>query len=111
MAMAILSTYSPTALIGIIASHDTAALTVVPGVGKKTAERVIVELRDKFTTGDMLDALAGDELLGDRRLHDAALALVSLGYKQDDARKMIKKLTLTPDHSVEQIVRMALTGK
>ena len=47
MAMAILSTYSPMALVTVVASGDLAALTIVPGVGKKTAELLVVELREK----------------------------------------------------------------
>ncbi|MFM9132449.1 MAG: Holliday junction branch migration protein RuvA, partial [Actinomycetota bacterium] len=48
MAMAILSTYSPQSLVTIVASGDTAALTAVPGVGKKTAERLMVELKSRL---------------------------------------------------------------
>ena len=52
MAMAILATHSPKGLQNIVITSDLAALTMVPGVGKKTAERLLVELRGKF---DMLD--------------------------------------------------------
>ena len=73
---------------------------------------IIVELRDKFSAGEALETLAGsDDLTGDRRLRDAALALISLGYKQDDARKMVKALKLEATTSVEEIVRGALTGR
>lgn len=92
--------------------RDVKRISSISGIGKKTAERIVVELRDKFSRGETLEALSGtDAEPGDHRLRDAALALVSLGYKQDDARKMIKKLDLTPELSVEEMVRMALTGK
>ena len=91
---------------------DIKRLSSVSGIGKKTAERIVVELRDKFSTGEALETLsAPDETPGDHRLRDAALALISLGYKQDDARKMVKALKLEPSTSVEEIVRGALTGR
>ena len=91
---------------------DVKRISSISGIGKKTAERIIVELRDKFSAGETLATLAGaDESPGDTRLRDAAMALMSLGYKQDDARKMIKTLNPAADVSVEDIVRMALTGK
>ena len=91
---------------------DIKRLSSISGIGKKTAERLIVELRDKFSAGEALETLAGaDDLPSDSRLRDAALALISLGYKQDDARKMVKALKLEATTSVEQIIRMALTGR
>ncbi len=90
---------------------DVKRLSSISGIGKKTAERMIVELRDKFSPGEALETLAGtDDLPSDSRLRDAALALISLGYKQDDARKMVKALKLEATTSVEALVRMALTG-
>jgi len=95
-----------------LVESDVKRISSISGIGKKSAERVIVELRDKLSAGEVLEAVAGaDAEPGNHRLRDAALALVSLGYKQDDARKMIKKLSLNPDALVEDIVRMALTGK
>jgi len=91
---------------------DIKRISSISGIGKKTAERIIVELRDKFTTGEQLDALAGGEgELGDTRLRDAALALGALGYKLDDAQKMIKAVAikLTPETTVEDLIRLALT--
>ncbi|MDK2858205.1 MAG: holliday junction helicase RuvA [Verrucomicrobiota bacterium] len=95
-----------------LADGDVKRISSISGIGKKTAERIIVELRDKFSPGETLEALSGaDHPPGDTRLRDAALALISLGYKQDEARKMIKALTLSADTSVEEMIRMALTGK
>ena len=112
IALSALSGLSVRELTSALVESDVKRISSISGIGKKTAERVIVELRDKFSEGEMLEAVAGsDEFPGDHRMRDAALALVSLGYKQDDARKMIKKLNLTPDLSVEKMIRMALTGK
>ncbi len=91
---------------------DVKRISSISGIGKKTAERIIIELRDKFTQGEQLDALAGGEgNLGDHRLRDAALALGALGYKLDAAQKMIKSVTLklTPEMTVEDLIRLALT--
>lgn len=91
---------------------DVKRIASISGIGKKTAERIIVELRDRFSKGEQLDALAGGE--GDHsdgRLRDAALALGALGYKLDDAQKMIKGLSgkLTPETTIEELIRLALT--
>jgi Holliday junction DNA helicase RuvA len=91
---------------------DVKRISSISGIGKKTAERIIVELRDKFTSGEQLDAFAGGGGdAGDARLRDAALALGALGYKPDDTQKMIKAISaqLTPDTTVEELIRLALT--
>lgn len=112
IAVAALSGLSVRELKTALIESDVKRLSSISGIGKKTAERIIVELRDKFSAGEALETLAGaDELPGDHRLRDAALALISLGYKQDDARKMVKALKLESGTSVEDLVRMALTGR
>jgi Holliday junction DNA helicase RuvA len=112
IAVAALSGLSVRELKTALIESDVKRLSSISGIGKKTAERIIVELRDKFSPGEALETLAGsDDLPGDSRLHDAALALISLGYKQDDARKMVKVLKLESSTSVEEIVRGALTGR
>lgn len=111
-AVSALSGLSVRELKAALVSSDIKRISSISGIGKKTAERVIVELRDKFSDGEALEAMTGtDDEPGDSRMRDAALALVSLGYKQDDARKKIKKLDCTPETTVEEMIRMALTGK
>ncbi len=111
-AVSALSGLSVRELKTALIESDVKRVSSISGIGKKTAERVIVELRDKFSSGDALEAMAGaDEPSGDHRLRDAALALMSLGYKQADAQKMIKKAGLDSNLSVEELVRKALTGK
>lgn len=114
IAMSALSGLSVRELQSALADGDAKRLASVSGIGKKTAERIIVELRDKFSGGERLEAQAGTgEASGDVRLRDAALALVSLGYKPADARKMIETAArhADPGAAVEDVVRMALTGK
>lgn len=91
---------------------DIKRISSISGIGKKTAERIVVELRDKFDPGEQLDAFAPVEAAtGDNRLRDAALALTALGQKPDDAAKMIKGVAkkITPDMTVEDLIRLALT--
>ncbi|MBM4152443.1 MAG: Holliday junction branch migration protein RuvA [Kiritimatiellaceae bacterium] len=111
-AISVLSGLSAREVKTALIEGDVKRLSSISGIGKKTAERMIVELRDKFSAGDALETLSGSsETIGDIRLRDAALALISLGYKQDEARKMIKALPIEPSMSVEDCIRMALTGR
>ena len=91
---------------------DVKRISSISGIGKKTAERIVVELRDKFSKGEQLDALSGGVAeMGDTRLRDAALALGALGYKFDVAQKMIQGVAkkMTPATTVEELIRFALT--
>ena len=91
---------------------DVKRISTISGIGKKTAERIVMELRDKFEVSDQLDAFAPAAAeSGDSRLRDAALALTALGQKPDDAAQLIKAAAkkLTPEMSVEDLIRMALT--
>jgi Holliday junction DNA helicase RuvA len=95
-----------------LVNGDIKRISSISGIGKKTAERIVVELRDKFSHGEQLDAFApADADAGDHRLRDAALALGALGHKPDDAAKMIKAVAkkLKPGMTVEDLIRLALT--
>jgi len=92
---------------------DIKRISSISGIGKKTAERIIVELRDKFSLGDELEILTSgqpgspDEI----RLRDAVLALTALGYKSADAQKMVQAVLSKVDQkaTVEDLIRLALT--
>lgn len=90
MAMAILSTYAPQPLATIIASGDIAALTVVPGVGKKTAERLMVELKTRLT-GETVATTADGGVQSVTA--DVREALMSLGYGADEIRDALRQVT------------------
>ncbi|MBN2163558.1 MAG: Holliday junction branch migration protein RuvA [Pontiellaceae bacterium] len=95
-----------------LANGDIKRISSISGIGKKTAERIIMELRDKFGSPHQLDAFAPVAASGgDSRMRDAALALTSLGHKPDDAAKMVKAAAgkLTSKTTVEDLIRMALT--
>jgi Holliday junction DNA helicase RuvA len=113
LALSALSSLTVREMTGAIAGGDIKRLSGVTGIGKKIAERMVVELRDKLSAVDGLSAVAptGADLSGDHRVRDAVLALISLGYKQADAQKMVATVigNNKPDLSVEDIVRKALT--
>jgi len=112
LAISVLSGLPVRELKTALINGDIKRISSISGIGKKTAERIVVELRDKFSAGEQLDAFAADEgLPGDHRLRDAALALGALGQKPDDAAKMVKSVAkqLKPETTVEDLIRMALT--
>ena len=113
-AMSALSGLSVREFIAAIAGNDTKRLSSISGIGKKTAERIVVELKDKITAGEAMEALAsGPEATADDiKLRDATLALISLGYKQAEALAAIKKASANGSAgTVEQLVRLALAER
>ena len=114
LAQVVLSGMAPDELIAALAAGDVAKLVRIPGVGKKTAERMVVELRDKLSAGEALEAVAGaaEPSACDLRTRDALLALISLGYKQADAQQRLRSILprLKPAATVEEVVRAALAG-
>ncbi|MDA1043940.1 MAG: Holliday junction branch migration protein RuvA [Verrucomicrobia bacterium] len=116
LALSALSGLSVRELRAAVVGGDVKRLSSISGVGKKMAERLIVELRDKLSAGEALEAVAGEGEASPEELkfRDAMLALVSLGYKQDSARKMV--LEATKKHadagplSVEDVIRLSLAG-
>jgi Holliday junction DNA helicase RuvA len=109
LALSILSGATADELARYVAERDAAALTRVPGIGKKTAERIIIELRDKL---DYLPAEAGTAPgaaapPAGGALGEATNALISLGYKPQLAGRMAREAA-QPDMAVEEIIRHAL---
>lgn len=98
-----------------IVENDVKRLSSVSGIGRKTAERIVIELRDKLDAGEVLEAAAGTDDPGrkDARLRDAAMALIALGYKQEQAAKMVMEaLHRHPGQelTVEDIIKKSLGG-
>ena len=103
LAVAILGTHSPSALVDIVAGGDLGALTLVPGVGKKTAERLLVELRNRLNL-PMLDPLTTSG--GSTTIGNVREALAGLGYAPEEIRDAMRDL---PDStSAEDLLRDAL---
>jgi Holliday junction DNA helicase RuvA len=90
LAMAILATHSPAALVDIVANADLASLTLVPGVGKKTAERLLVELKSRLDVPILESvSVAGG---GSSAVADVREALSGLGYGTDEIREVLRDL-------------------
>jgi Holliday junction DNA helicase RuvA len=107
VAMAVLSGMPVSRFKSCVIAGNTVELTRIKGLGKKTAERIILELKDKVgVTGTWQDAAAGEVSAS---AADAELALLALGYKQVDARKALRKV-LEADSAapVEVLIRGAL---
>lgn len=111
VALAILSTLSVDTFVQTIQSEEISMLTRVPGVGKKTAERLILELRDRFndhaTTLVPTESVESDPLSPSSPRMDAVQALASLGYKQSEAELMIRKVYVD-GVKTEELIRLAL---
>jgi holliday junction DNA helicase RuvA len=98
LAIAILGTHAPSALVDIVATGDLGALTLVPGVGKKTAERLLVELRNRLNL-PMLDPVGVGGGGGGTVVGDVREALAGLGYGPDEVRDALRELPATGDAS------------
>lgn len=106
VAMAILATHSPAALVDIVASGDVASLTLVPGIGRKTAERLLVELKNRLSV-PMLDPVGagsgGGSVVGDVRE-----ALAGLGYGPEEIREVLRDLPSDDGADASSLLRDAL---
>ncbi|MBD5547415.1 MAG: Holliday junction branch migration protein RuvA [Lachnospiraceae bacterium] len=112
--LAILSVMSADNLKFAIISGDAAAISKAPGIGKKTAERVILDLKDKISLEDTLihkemkqlgDGLSG---AGNHARNEAVEALTALGYSASDALHAVKGVQAADDMDVETILKLAL---
>lgn len=113
MALTILSGMNADEFVACVQDNDAAALVRLPGVGKKTAERLIVELRDKLK--DELPAgstISHDQLAGSvsasSATGDAVSALIALGYKPLEASRMVRAIDSSSDLGTEEIIRLSL---
>lgn len=112
LAMSVLSGLTVREIKTAIVSSDIKRLSSVSGIGKKVAERMIVELKDKISSGETFEAVSGKEEATpkDTMMRDAVLALISLGYTQETARKMVREAVAdAPDGmNLEDVIRKAL---
>ena len=112
IALNVLSGMNPTAFRGAVAEGDVKALSRISGVGKKTAERIVVELRDKVGAAGAWEASSAERGLSaqDQKVNDAVLALIALGFKQLEAHDAVKAgLAILGENAlVEDLVRSAL---
>jgi Holliday junction DNA helicase RuvA len=112
IALNILSGISVTAFRGAVANGDIKALSQISGVGKKTAERIIVELKDKIGAAGAWEASSAQRSLSpeDQKINDAVLALMALGFKQIEAHDAVRKAQahLGLEATIEDLVRACL---
>ena len=113
LAITILSGMSPEELIPAIRTNDLGRLTAIPGIGKKTAERLVIELRDRLValSGPEMEAAiaARPAAAGEAVRGDTVEALVSLGYQKAQAEKAVARvLEQETDQSIEHVLRQSL---
>lgn len=113
VALAILSSTEPNAFVQSIIDNDTAALVRLPGIGKKTAERLVIEMRDKLQDWFAdLPAYATDQMQSTQEptlstYNEAISALVALGYKPAEAQRAVKAVN-EQNLTIESLIRQAL---
>lgn len=108
IALALLSGISVTAFAECIVREDIAALTRIPGVGRKTAERLIVEMRDRLAVPEALAGTSANSAAASAE-SEAYGALVALGYRPAEAVRLLKAVG-PGTHSTEELIRSALQG-
>ncbi len=103
VALQVCSAFSPEAFTRALVGDDVAAISAVPGIGKKTAHRIVLDLKDKLSLPDLqagngsADAIAG-----------ARSALENLGYSPGEVRVALSEVAPSPGDSVEQVIKSAL---
>ena len=106
MALGILSGLDSASFARAVIGNDVKALTALPGVGKKTAERLIIEMRDKV---DSFDVSGSDKpsTMTINVIEDAESALIGLGYRPQEAARAVSRVS-DPAEDVESLIRQAL---
>jgi Holliday junction DNA helicase RuvA len=109
LALTVLSSMGPNEFVQCIVNNDTSSLVRLPGVGKKTAERLIIEMRDKVTnwSDSPLTPSALPNTARNATVQDAISALIALGYKPQEASRAVSKVDAAHTTS-EEIIRQAL---
>ena len=112
IALNVLSGMNVTAFRGAVAGGDVKSLSQISGVGRKTAERIVVELKDKIGAAGAWESASDKRALSaaDQKINDAVLALMALGFKQPDAHEAVRgsQAVLGDAATVEQLVRACL---
>ena len=113
-ALGILSGLTPDELRFAVMSNDVKAISAAPGIGKKTAEKLILELKDKLRIEDVLEHVAsegrsaGATAPGGAVATEAVQALVALGYGSTEALQAVKQVEISEDMEVEEVLKAAL---
>ena len=113
LALAVLSGMDVMRFKAAVVDSDTSSIAKISGLGKKTAERIVLELKDKLGVAAAWEAASADKAPSAeaRAANDAVLALIALGYKQVDAAKSVREVSLkNKEAGTEELVRLALKG-
>ena len=115
VAMGIIGSITPEGLSQAIQNKNVKALTALPGIGKKSAERMILELKDKLTFNGNDDdiqhvgGLFGEFQVGEDILSEATAALISLGYSQAEVNTAFQNMgKIDPESDVQNVIKLAL---
>ena len=108
--LAVLSTITTDDLRVAVISEDAKAISKAPGIGAKTAQKVIIELKDKLNLEDVLEPKldANFQINDNNSMSEAVMALVALGYSQADAYRAVKSIDNIEELDVENVIKMAL---
>lgn len=108
--IAVLSTITTDDLRVAVISEDAKAISKAPGIGAKTAQKVIIELKDKLNLEDVLEPKldANFQVNDNNSMSEAVMALVALGYSQADAYRAVKSIDNIEELDVENVIKMAL---
>lgn len=110
LALTILSGIEAAQFVLCVQAQDSSRLTAIPGIGKKTAERLIIETRDTLSQWEMSAELNAEQNLAlgtDQTTQEAIFALTALGYKPQEAKRAISAVA-SAEHSTETLIRLAL---
>ena len=113
LALAVLSGMDVMRFKAAVVDSDTASIAKISGLGKKTAERIVLELKDKLGVAAAWEAASADKAPSAeaRAANDAVLALIALGYRQVDAAKSVREVSMkNKEAGTEELVRLALKG-
>ena len=108
--LAVLSTITTDDLRVAVISEDAKAISKAPGIGAKTAQKVIIDLKDKLNLEDVLEPKldANFQVNDNNSMSEAVMALVALGYSQADAYRAVKSIDNIEELDVENVIKMAL---
>ena len=111
-ALGILSCISPNEFRFAVMSGDSKTIAKAPGIGPKTAQKLIIELKDKLKLEDMFEEnpqeVSGISHAGSNAEKETIMALVALGYSETEAFKAVQKVDGTPDMNGETLLKLAL---
>lgn len=111
LALAILSGLEPDVFVRCVLNNDVASLVRIPGVGKKTAERLVIEMRDRLEDWSLNTLPTASQQISptnNQIMQEAISALIALGYKPQEASRAISKIDIEQQNTSEKLIREAL---